>query len=52
MNFATDYPFGPEKGEYWIRMAFDQMEKIEIQKKEKDKIFGENIEKLINKHQR
>lgn len=47
--FATDYPFGPEKGEYWIRMAFDQMEKIKISKKEKDKILGGNLEKLIKK---
>jgi aminocarboxymuconate-semialdehyde decarboxylase len=45
--FATDYPFGPKKGERWIESALNQIFKTELQKEEKEKILSKNVQKLI-----
>jgi len=48
--FATDYPFGPEKGEYWIKVALNDIMAVELPKEEKDQIMGGNLIRLLEKH--
>jgi aminocarboxymuconate-semialdehyde decarboxylase len=47
--FATDYPFGPGKGEVWIEGTFHQIEAVDFPQHEKDQILGENLQKLIER---
>jgi len=47
--FATDYPFGPEKGEAWMEGALHQVREVSLPQAEKDKIFGDNLMRLIER---
>ena len=47
--FATDYPFGPEKGETWIKDTLLQVESTDLPPAEKDQIFGGNLMRLIER---
>lgn len=47
--FATDYPFGPGKGEPWIEGALDQIGATDLPQAEKDQILGGNLQKLIER---
>ena len=46
--FATDFPFGPEKGELWTRETIDCVNRLESENGLNGKIFHENAEALIN----
>lgn len=45
--FATDYPFGPEKGEAWMEGALHQVREVSLPQAEKDLILGGNLMRLI-----
>lgn len=45
--FATDYPFGPEKGERFMRAVIDSVRQLNIPENEKKMIFEENARKLL-----
>jgi len=47
MMFGTDYPFGPEGGEDFIREGIACIEEMSIPEVEKKKIYGENAKKLL-----
>jgi predicted TIM-barrel fold metal-dependent hydrolase len=47
--FATDYPFGPEQGEAWMKGALDQVKAIDLPQAEKDMILGGNLIRLIER---
>ena len=47
--FATDYPFGPEKGETWMEGALNQIRAVDLPQAEKDKIFSGNLTNLIER---
>ncbi len=47
MMFGTDYPFGPEAGEYYIKVNLDAMEAMDISDENKKKILSENAVKLF-----
>ena len=47
--FATDYPFGPEKGETWIKDTLRQVESTDLPLAEKEQIFGGNLMRLIDR---
>ena len=47
--FATDYPFGPEKGEAWIEATLRQVKEASLPQAEKDQIYGENLMRLIER---
>jgi len=47
--FATDYPFGPEQGEAWMKGALDQVKAIDLPQTEKDMILGGNLMRLIER---
>jgi aminocarboxymuconate-semialdehyde decarboxylase len=48
--FATDYPFGPEKGETWVADTLKQVQDADfLGEAEKDMIMGGNFERLIER---
>ncbi|MBW1802188.1 MAG: amidohydrolase family protein [Deltaproteobacteria bacterium] len=47
--FGTDYPFGPDNGEYFMEKTFDQINGANLPQTDKDKILGENLERLLEK---
>lgn len=47
--FATDYPFGPRKGERWIEGALYQMSATDLPRSEKEQILGGNLQKLLER---
>ena len=47
MVFGTDYPFGPEGGEHFLRGALEGVRSMAIPAEEKKKILGGNAEKLL-----
>jgi predicted TIM-barrel fold metal-dependent hydrolase len=47
--FATDYPYGPEKGELWIKETLHQINASHLSQAEKDQILGENLQRLYKK---
>jgi len=47
MLYGTDYPFGPEAGEGFIRESVSSIKDMNIQDEEKEKILGENTKQLL-----
>jgi aminocarboxymuconate-semialdehyde decarboxylase len=47
--FATDYPFGPGKGQIWMEGTLRQIELADLPKTEKDQILGGNLQRLLEK---
>lgn len=47
MMYGTDYPFGAEDGEDFIRSNLEGIKSLNIPEEEKDKILGENAKKLL-----
>ena len=47
MLYGTDYPFGPEAGEGFIRESVSSIKNMNIQDEEKKKILGENARKIL-----
>ncbi|MFC1911001.1 amidohydrolase family protein, partial [Chloroflexota bacterium] len=48
MMYATDYPFGPEAGEMFVRECLASVNEMKIPAKEKKMILSGNIKKLLN----
>ena len=46
---ATDYPFGPQQGEQWIKETLDQIDALSLPQPEKDLILGGNLMRLIER---
>jgi aminocarboxymuconate-semialdehyde decarboxylase len=46
---ATDYPFGAQQGELWIKKTLDQINTIDLPQAERDMILGGNILRLIKR---
>jgi len=47
MMFGTDYPFGAESGEDFVRSNLEGVKAMKIPKKDKDKILAGNAKKLL-----
>lgn len=47
MMYGTDYPFGAEDGEDFIRSNLEGIKSMNIPDEEKEKILGENAKKLL-----
>jgi predicted TIM-barrel fold metal-dependent hydrolase len=47
--FATDYPFGPKRGERWIEGALHQIMTINLPQTEKDQILGGNLQRMMGR---
>ena len=45
--FGTDYPFGAEKGEMFLRTSLQGVKNIDISEEEKSEIFEKNAKKLL-----
>jgi aminocarboxymuconate-semialdehyde decarboxylase len=46
---ATDYPFGPQQGELWVKETLDQIDGIGLSQTEKDLILSGNLLRLIGR---
>ncbi len=46
---ATDYPFGPQQGEQWIKETLDQVNAIGLPEDEKELIMSGNLMRLIER---
>ena len=46
--FATDYPFGPEKGERWVAETLKSVRDMQIPDEEKEMILDLNARKMLN----
>jgi predicted TIM-barrel fold metal-dependent hydrolase len=47
MMFGTDYPFGPESGEDFVRSNLAGLKAMNIPEEHKKKILGENAKKFL-----
>ncbi len=47
--FATDFPYGPEKGERWLKDTLFQIKNAELSQAEKDQILGGNLQRLLER---
>ncbi|MCL6592330.1 MAG: amidohydrolase family protein [Alicyclobacillus sp.] len=47
--FATDYPFGPKKGEAWLAGCLEQVKQSSLPERDKELILGENLENLLKR---
>lgn len=47
MMYGTDYPFGPETGEDFVRENLAGIKEMQISQGDKKKILGENAKKLL-----
>ena len=47
MMFGTDYPFGPESGEDFVRSNLAGIKAMNIPEEYKKKILGENTKKIL-----
>jgi aminocarboxymuconate-semialdehyde decarboxylase len=46
---ATDYPFGPQQGEQWVKETLDQVNAIGLPQAEKELILSGNLLRLIER---
>lgn len=47
MVFATDFPYGPEKGERWTKDILDSVYELKLDEDNLEKIFHKNARKLL-----
>jgi predicted TIM-barrel fold metal-dependent hydrolase len=45
--FATDYPFGPEKGERWVKETLGSIESFNVSSSERELMLDGNARKLL-----
>lgn len=45
--FATDYPFGPEKGRGFMRSEVETVEAMDVSEQVREKVFGGNIASIL-----
>ena len=46
--FATDYPFGPEEGEGFLREEVRGVEEMDVEEATREKVFGGNLAALVD----
>lgn len=46
--YGADYPFGPDKGEYWTGTIIETIDDLDIPEDHKQKIYAENLKKLLD----
>ncbi len=47
--FASDYPYGPENGERWLKETLSQVRKARLTQAKKAQILGGNLQRLLDK---
>lgn len=48
--FGTDYPFGPERGRWFVREEIGAVEEMDISQEEREMVYSGNIRNLIPDH--
>jgi len=46
--YGADYPFGPNKGEYWAETIIPAVDELDIPTDHKQQIYSENIKRLLD----
>lgn len=46
--YSADYPFGPDRGEYWAKEIIPLIDDLDIPEDHKSKIYSENIKRLLD----
>ena len=46
--YSADYPFGPDKGQYWATEIIPLIENLDIPQTDREKIFSGNIKRLLD----
>ncbi|MFA1610944.1 amidohydrolase family protein [Halobellus rubicundus] len=46
--YSADYPFGPDKGQYWATEIIPLIEDLDIPEADKEKILSGNIKRLLD----
>lgn len=47
MVFATDYPFGPDRGQTWLEGGVRAVEEMDVSEADREAIFGGNLRSLL-----
>jgi len=45
--FGYDYPFGPDRGEYWAGTIQEAIDDLDVSEAEREKIYAGNLEQLL-----
>ena len=45
--FATDYPFGPDRGRGFMREEVKGVENMDVSETVREQVFGENLRTLV-----
>jgi aminocarboxymuconate-semialdehyde decarboxylase len=46
--YSADYPFGPDRGEYWAEVIIPAIESMDIPDAHKEQIFSGNVTRLLD----
>lgn len=46
--YSADYPFGPDKGQYWAKSIIPAIDELDIPEADKQKIYSGNIKRLLD----
>ncbi|MFB6078020.1 MAG: amidohydrolase family protein [Halarchaeum sp.] len=46
--YSADYPFGPDRGEYWTEVLIPLLEDLDVPDSTREKIFSGNIKRLLD----
>lgn len=47
--YSADYPFGPDRGEYWAEVIIPAIESMDIPEAHKEQIFSGNVKRLLDR---
>ena len=46
--YSADYPFGPDRGEFWARTGIQAIADLDVPDRVKEKIYSENAKRLLD----
>ena len=46
--YSADYPFGPDKGEYWAEQIVSVIDKLDVPEDHKRRIYSENLKRILD----
>jgi len=46
--YSADYPFGPDRGEYWAEIIIPAIESMDLPEADKERIFSGNVKRLLD----
>lgn len=49
MVFSSDYPFGPDKGEFWVETITQAIEDLDVPERDREQIYSGTITRLLER---